>query len=688
MIWRWSNRLFDVLRAQFRRGALFLLAFVAAGALTLTPVLTPTANADGLTDILSTLVPSTATGSTSCAIDMVGWVICPTMRTIAKLADYGFTYINKSFLRVDYSIASNDSGTYTAWGMMRNIANALFVVAFMILVYSQLTGRSGGNYTIKRLLPRLIICAILVNISYYICVGIIDISNILGDSIETVLTSVADKVGTSIMPLNASPSTSDGTLTTITSQVLGKTGTVWVLLAPIAAVIVSIAMICAVGVVLLIMRKTVISVLILASPILFVAYLLPNLERYFQQAARLFAQLLLLYPIVAILLGAGQIVSATIVTTGVNDANYRVSGDSYNARNGGSGSAITDATAAAAAVLPLLAVWFIFKNMSSLMSTAGSRLSASLAGRRGGGKDDEKARVTGNATAGAANNKNVGGIGGFNRRQAYSRNRHHASLGGSSMTGDEESGLAGRAGQANRQSGTQNAAQNALDSSIRGEGSEDAAEQLEELQNARVNGQTDQLDIGSAVAGALSSAEVQAKGDKEKDKVTAKDLFNNLNRSHESKDKDRKFNSGPAPAGGGGGNGGGGSSSSSGGNNQPSAPVVGYKAPQMAQSGNIVSGTSMPKQVTRVVAVPVQIDASALLGQNQNLHQPPENISQPPISGTEEKAKARAQKYLFDTERDLTEARDKQDILGKKDDTPTEQPHIAIGSSENHDKDS
>ncbi|MCA9327380.1 hypothetical protein KDA14_02520, partial [Candidatus Saccharibacteria bacterium] len=102
------------------------------------------------------------------------------MRSIAKLADYGFTYINQNFLRVDYSISANNSGTYKAWELMRTIANALFVVAFMVVIYSQITGRNSGGYSIKRILPRLIVAAIAVNISWYICVVFIEISNILG----------------------------------------------------------------------------------------------------------------------------------------------------------------------------------------------------------------------------------------------------------------------------------------------------------------------------------------------------------------------------------------------------------------------------------------------------------------------------------------------------------------------------
>lgn len=44
---------------------------------------------------------------------------------------------------------------------MRNIANVVFVVMFLVVIYSLLTGRGVGNYNIKRMLPRFIVGAIL-----------------------------------------------------------------------------------------------------------------------------------------------------------------------------------------------------------------------------------------------------------------------------------------------------------------------------------------------------------------------------------------------------------------------------------------------------------------------------------------------------------------------------------------------
>lgn len=677
----WSRHMAKFLRTFIRRGSLFVLAGLASVVVAVSPMATRPANAQ-LTEILN--LTSFTNSLSSCSIETVGWVICPTMRSIAKLADYGFTYINKDFLRIDYGLSTNNSGVYNAWAIMRNIANALFVVAFMVLVYSQLTGRGSGSYSIKRLLPRLVVAAIAVNLSYYICVILLDISNILGDSLMNILTGISSRIGKAVMPLDASANAyQTGTLSAITSAVLSKPTYAWVLLAPTVAVTVSIATICAAALVLLIMRKAVVMMLVLVSPILFVAYLLPNLERFFMQGSRLFIQLLLLYPILALLLGAGQIVSATIATVGSGDASYHVTGDSYFSMGGGVRSSVTDLTAAGAAVLPLLGAWFLFKNMSSIMSTAGSRLSASIRSRRS--QDDKDARVTGKATAGAASVKNAG-IGQMQgRHPAYSRTRRRASLGGSSFGGDEDGEAEKRlAGAANQQSRDKRAAQDASENQgPNGLSNEEAQRRLEELENAQISGSAEGLEVDSAVAEALAASnEMTGQKDDEKH-VTAKDLFNNLNKAHESKDKERKLSSGQAPAGSGGGQ-----ASGDGGPSQPSAPTVSYKAPSMAQSNNIITGSSVPSggQTTRIIAVPVQVDASSLLGKSSR--KPPENVTQPPINGTEEKAKARAQKYLFDAEQDLEDARDEQDIFGHKKADLTEQPHVSTKKdSDDKDKD-
>src|SRR5690606_19726524 len=136
----------------------------------------------------------------------------------------------QNFLRIEYNIQANDGGVYKAWELVRNVANALFVLAFMIIIYSQITGRGGGGYNIKRMLPKLIIAVIMVNVSYYACAAVIDVSNILGDSVLAVMKGVADQVGQAAMSLDSAENGfEDSRLSDITSSVLTKSGTVWIL---------------------------------------------------------------------------------------------------------------------------------------------------------------------------------------------------------------------------------------------------------------------------------------------------------------------------------------------------------------------------------------------------------------------------------------------------------------------------
>ncbi len=358
----------------------WFLGFVAIAVITVSGVLVaqPSVRAQQI-DPTSLFGSSSSAPQTTCAIDNVGWIVCPVLRSAAKAADSAFTFVSDNFLAVEVALLDSKSGTAEAWSSTRNIANILFVVAFLVVIYSLVTGRGVGNYNIKRMLPRFIIGAILVNVSYYICQILIDISNIAGSSIMSLFSGIARSIGTTGMPIAAEVGSDKATvLIDITSSVLGKVGVAWVLFAPLAAIVLSIAITCAIIIVLLIVRKTLIIALILLSPIAFVAYLLPNTEHYFSKWMKVFLQTLLLFPVIALLLGAGQVVSATIIKAGA-DGGYQVRDDEYTPRdNGGISFRQTSATlrlvAAGAAVLPLLATWTVFKAVLAGADTAALRL--------------------------------------------------------------------------------------------------------------------------------------------------------------------------------------------------------------------------------------------------------------------------------------------------------------------------
>lgn len=265
---------------------------------------------------------------TSCALDNIGWIICPVASTIAKFNDSLFSILER-LLGVNPSMfdtSGNNAATYATWKAVRNIANAAFVIAFLIIIYSQLTGAGITNYGMKKMLPKLVIAAVLVNLSFWACAIAVDISNILGSSVHDLFT---DYLG------NASGTQNNlGGWDQLTGWLLAGGGTA--LAVGGAAITIgtygflgALALLIPLGVTALIAvltvvfvltaRQAFIIILVVISPLAFVAYLLPNTESWFDKWRKFFFSLLLIYPIIGALFGGSQL-AAAIIRAGADDA--------------------------------------------------------------------------------------------------------------------------------------------------------------------------------------------------------------------------------------------------------------------------------------------------------------------------------------------------------------------------------
>lgn len=79
----------------------------------------------------------------SCAIDGIGWIICPTMKFLASMNDVAFGFIADNFLQVDAANLRDNKDLKNAWETFRTLANGAFVIVFLFIIYGQMTGR--GN---------------------------------------------------------------------------------------------------------------------------------------------------------------------------------------------------------------------------------------------------------------------------------------------------------------------------------------------------------------------------------------------------------------------------------------------------------------------------------------------------------------------------------------------------------------
>lgn len=258
--------------------------------------------------------------ASTCNPPYMGWLICGVTKAIGWMIDgaYGAVSI---MLRTPPLTA--DSDIYAAWSAVRNIANIAFVIVFLVIIYSQLTSMGISNYGIKRMMPRLIVAAVLVNISYWVCAVAVDVSNILGSSMRTFITDDLPAAG-QIYPGAGENVTVEGETSGYTWEGIAvmavagigiAVGIALGLFGPIA--IAALAAIFAVLAVL-VMRQALIILLIIVAPLALVAYLLPNTEQWYKRWVKLFGVLLMLYPIIAVIFGASQVASNVVINSSTN----------------------------------------------------------------------------------------------------------------------------------------------------------------------------------------------------------------------------------------------------------------------------------------------------------------------------------------------------------------------------------
>ena len=324
----------------------------------------------------------------SCGIDGLGWLICPLMTFVATINDAAYGAIS-GFLDIKPAILSSgdNSGAKQGWDFFRNIANAIFAVIFLWIIFSQISNVGVSNYGIKKILPRLIIGALLVNLSYYICQIFVDLSNILGHTLKDALESGAGGIGTN--------SEATGVGSNLITGILGLTGAALFIALAVGLPTLAAGFLAIMTVfIILIVRQAGIILLVAISPVAFAAWLLPNTEDLFKKWMKMFRGLLLVFPIISLLYGAGKLAGAILASNATVDPNNP--------------DETMQLVALAATTMPLIATPFVLQNSLSSLGSIGAKIGKMSAGAHsrfaGNVKGTAKGRVD-NSVIGDAKRK-------------------------------------------------------------------------------------------------------------------------------------------------------------------------------------------------------------------------------------------------------------------------------------------
>lgn len=311
--------------------------------------------------------------ATNCTKDASGWgwFACGLNKAAGGITAFVYPKIQE-LMMTDPAIFEA-STMHTAWSRFQIFANIILVVIIMVMIVSQITGMGISNYGIKKNLPRVVAMVLILNLSFFLCRMAIDIANIIGDGIGAVfdgLTAAAKaKIDFDALADGSSKTLmrakiiGGGVITGIsaffatkTALASGQSITLLIMTALLAAIIGLLMLLTIIQ-----LRKALIIILTVTSPVAVLLYVLPGTKKLFNQWFGLFKGLLFAYPVCALLVKGG-VFASTILTAAMGVAN-----------EDGSPNFFTMIIAVAASIVPI----FLIPNM--IIKSAGA-LGAKLQG--------------------------------------------------------------------------------------------------------------------------------------------------------------------------------------------------------------------------------------------------------------------------------------------------------------------
>lgn len=291
----------------------------------------------------------------------LGWILCPIIDNLSNYIQRTYEQHITNFLVLDAGLFENGS-TRAAWQNFQTIANVFFVIIFLVVILSQLTGFGIDNYGIKKILPKLILCAIIINLSYIICQLAVEIANIVGYGIGWIF----EHIGTQITELRISEAASvassggdvNGSAGFAIAIIIGlviilTAGAVLAIgpsvLVPIFLGLIAIAIAILSCFVILALRKALSVVLVVISPLAFLCYMLPNTKSLFNRWFKAFQGVLIAFPVCSAMVYGGQAVARLVI-------------------NGTNATTVPFMLALSAAVIAVIPIFFIPRVVSRSMS--------------------------------------------------------------------------------------------------------------------------------------------------------------------------------------------------------------------------------------------------------------------------------------------------------------------------------
>lgn len=197
-------------------------------------------------------------------------------------------------------------------GSIVSIANAFYIIIFLLLIFSSSLPLGLDNYTIKKTLPKFIGAVIMTQFAYVICGVVIDFFNLLGNLVPNILFALplnSGIEGGGMSDLNQGLAIALSTPLFVSGAAFALAfGWIFII---IAVIIVFVAVL--VAFVYMVLRYLILFILVLLAPIAFASWVLPGTEKFFKLWWKNFIRLNAMFPMITGLIAASIVVSQILL---------------------------------------------------------------------------------------------------------------------------------------------------------------------------------------------------------------------------------------------------------------------------------------------------------------------------------------------------------------------------------------
>jgi hypothetical protein len=238
----------------------------------------------------------------------ISWFVCPVISSIQDImASIGKTIDSYLTIPITYFNASSETGQpmYEAWNSVRDIALSILAIVALVMVFSQaLSVGPFDAYTVKKILPRLLIAAILITLSWPLIGLMIGLSNGIGNGVRYLIYA----------PFHNLPAVnfSGGDEALVgglgIGSALGLFGTLTL------GIMAALALFT--GLVIIVLRQIVVVLLAILAPIALVLYILPGTEKAWKIWWNSFWGALIMFPLIEAMIAIGSVFSKIAMAAG------------------------------------------------------------------------------------------------------------------------------------------------------------------------------------------------------------------------------------------------------------------------------------------------------------------------------------------------------------------------------------